>query len=253
MESVKKGSWSRLLIFFIFYLMLYLIVGSVIAQLFGVPHNLLTITTQTLVIGYGLIFGHVIINRKISFIPNKSQVLRSFPLFLFTLVPMVTDLLFSSQNRMNFPEFSKALPSAIFAGVSEELILRGIILVALINLFRDRRYSNLISINLSSMVFALLHLLNLFSSSSSFTMTVGQVIYAYMLGVFLSVLFISSGSLLMPIISHILIDSTAFLEHDLPMSNLVLFILMYGLIPMVAALILKKEELLQNFNQKNQP
>lgn len=88
-------------------------------------------------------------------------------------------------------------------GATEEFIFRGLIFGSLIS----RGKSVPFAVAVSSILFGLIHLVNL--THQSLNNTVLQVIYVAALGVLLATIYMKSNNLLLPIILHTAIDFTA--------------------------------------------
>lgn len=83
---------------------------------------------------------------------------------------------------------------AIIAGVSEELMFRGVLQEII-----DRRFGIAAAIAVTSVIFGLLH-----------ARTVLYAFVATMVGAYLSLLFLATGSLIAPIVAHAVYDFIAF-------------------------------------------
>lgn len=93
----------------------------------------------------------------------------------------------------DIPSILVSIPSAF-----EEVAFRGIILTAFLNKYSERK-----SIILSSLGFGLMHLLNL-TNGADLVWVMGQVVWAFILGLFYGYVFVRSRSLLPPMIVHYL-------------------------------------------------
>ena len=94
---------------------------------------------------------------------------------------------------------------AFTTGLFEEVLVRGLVLNVLLNKMSDTRKSIIKACWVSSMLFGVLHLFNL-TTGAGVIETVGQVIYATFVGVFLAAIYIRTKSLWPSIILHAVID-----------------------------------------------
>jgi len=101
-------------------------------------------------------------------------------------------------------DISRELPpkslSVLFSlpSMFEEVVFRGVLLTLFLH-----KYSNTKAILFSSFGFAIIHLLNLLSGGDP-VWTVGQTVWAFILGIFYGYLFIQTGSLLPNMLFHYL-------------------------------------------------
>lgn len=83
----------------------------------------------------------------------------------------------------------------------EEVAFRGIILLLLIERLPKNKKGYLVAIIISSALFGIAHLVNLFNGSS-WDSTLLQIVYSSFMGALWSVVFIATGNLLFPILLH---------------------------------------------------
>jgi len=118
-----------------------------------------------------------------------------------------------------------AFAMAFAIGLMEEVLVRGLVLNVLLNNSNGTRKDVLKACWISSVMFGVMHLTNFFAGAA-FIETVGQVIYAAFIGMFLAAVYIRTKSLWVPIILHAIIDlqglimgallSPQALENSLP-------------------------------------
>lgn len=94
---------------------------------------------------------------------------------------------------------------ALSAGIYEETLCRGLLFSFFIGIFKARRQPLLWTAMASSLVFGLLHLMNLVSGQSVQT-TLQQVFYAFVIGMMFAAIRISTNGLWVSILIHSLID-----------------------------------------------
>jgi len=105
---------------------------------------------------------------------------------------------------------------ALFVGVFEELLFRGLLLLLFLREYKQGgKYYPVI---ISSLIFGLVHLLNLFTNPDEVEVFI-QVVYAFMIAVFFSGVFIRTRyNILYVIILHALYDIAAGFEDFKPKS-----------------------------------
>ncbi|MDO4594395.1 MAG: type II CAAX endopeptidase family protein [Tissierellia bacterium] len=91
-------------------------------------------------------------------------------------------------------------------GFFEEIVYRGIIFSILLKKFRTKA-----AIFISSLFFGLAHFSNLVNNPKLINSTISQVIYAFMIGVFLCSIYINTKSLLGCCLIHFLVDFMSIL------------------------------------------
>lgn len=85
-----------------------------------------------------------------------------------------------------------------FPSIFEEAVFRGIVLTVFLNRYSERK-----AIIFSALGFGLIHLLNL-ASGRELVWVLGQVVWAFILGLFYGYIFVKTRSLLPPMIVHYL-------------------------------------------------
>ncbi len=111
----------------------------------------------------------------------------------------------------------KSVPSEILfaalaglaVGIAEETVFRGVVFNRLREGLDGRRHGLILSALLSSAVFGLLHLLNL--TTQPLVTTLMQMYYAFAAGVGFCGIYVLSGTLLLPILLHAIVDVCHFL------------------------------------------
>ncbi len=97
---------------------------------------------------------------------------------------------------------------ALSAGVTEELVFRGILLTTLMRK-ADNRQSVVRVLIFSSLVFGLIHGTNIFMGADP-VRTVLQVVSATVMGILLGYVYLLSGNILIPMVLHTIHDMIAF-------------------------------------------
>lgn len=88
-------------------------------------------------------------------------------------------------------------------GFFEELFFRGLVLIYLVQQFSHKKYGLWIGLVISSLIFGLFHLVNLFEGAS-FGPTVLQVGYSFLMGMLWSVIYLKTGNLWLVMVLHAL-------------------------------------------------
>lgn len=158
----------------------------------------------------------------------------TLPITIPVVITVLLNLFTSSSlnllsNKMTIIEILIAvfwsLIGAICVGFYEEITLRSGLFNLLMNIFNTNKLCILISSILSSLIFGLLHLLNL-SGGAPILATLGQVIYATAMGFFLAVTYLKMQSILVPITIHAVIDWSDFLFNFSGEPNFSIFMTM---------------------------
>lgn len=99
-----------------------------------------------------------------------------------------------------------AFASGLFIGLSEELLFRGLA----VNLLRRGGYSEWVVAALSSLMFAAMHAVNVFTGQSLNTV-LGTVAYTFVFGVLMYLVMRVTGNLIWAVLLHGLTDPSTFL------------------------------------------
>ena len=92
--------------------------------------------------------------------------------------------------------------SVIVTGIFEEISMRGILLPLFLKLFNFKKMSLYKGVILSSIIFSLLHYMNMFTKDYSFSNATSQVIFAFCIGVYFCGLFFRTGNIISSILIH---------------------------------------------------
>ena len=126
---------------------------------------------------------------------------------IFMFCQIVASILYGqysfSITRVTPPD-SWNIITSINSGIYEEMLFRGLIITLLL-----KKYSELKSIIISAILFGLLHILNLFNVGNSITtadlfFSFGNVIWAFIIGLFYGFTFVKTKSVIPGIIVHYL-------------------------------------------------
>lgn len=101
--------------------------------------------------------------------------------------------------------------AAVLVAFFEEYFFRGMILGGLMAQYRGRKSTVVIeAVLISSLIFSLTHILNIFHQSPSMTAT--QVVGVFGLGLLLGAIYLRTRSLWWPILLHLCLDFSGFLR-----------------------------------------
>lgn len=113
----------------------------------------------------------------------------------------------------------------ILIGVFEEFLFRGLILNILLEKMQKDSFKNkMAAIVISAVLFGLVHLLNLFSMPQLVNATIGQVVYAFFIGIFLGALYLRTHNIWVVVFYHAIYDMASELPlifHDIPAQEIV--------------------------------
>lgn len=104
----------------------------------------------------------------------------------------------------------------IFAGIIEEIIFR-VYLYKFFEKFRDCKHA----VIYSSLIFGLIHIVNI--SNISITFTILQILCAVGMGLLYSIAYYKTGNIIIPIVSHILINISYTLGGSVSVYKEVIF------------------------------
>jgi len=95
----------------------------------------------------------------------------------------------------------------IFVGIFEEFLFRGLVLNTLLAKTESQGFKEKwIAIVISSFLFGIVHLWNLFSEPKLINFTLAQVFYAVFIGIFLGVLYLRTENIWVVVFYHALVD-----------------------------------------------
>ncbi|MEN8078756.1 CPBP family intramembrane glutamic endopeptidase [Clostridioides difficile] len=142
-------------------------------------------------------------------------------IFIVAIINVTLTLLSLDENLIIMPSktiVSYFIITNISIGFFEEIIFRGLTLNLLIN--SNKNYSIKKAIFISSLLFGLIHFINLFSSPYLILGTLSQVIYTFCLGILLSSIYIKSRNIFIPIFLHAFFNITGSFSEILLAPNI---------------------------------
>ena len=105
-------------------------------------------------------------------------------------------------NSVNIYTLLLFFTSVILVGFLEEFVFRGAIFPLLMRSFRKKKQNILLSALLSSMLFGLIHYINLFSNPDNIIGISSQVFLAFAMGVYFCGLFLRTNNIIIPAVIH---------------------------------------------------
>lgn len=172
--------------------------------------------------------GNKIINNRIT-LTKKTQILLLLIIICFIIIVFVEQLpkliITAFQSKYLYLSFIFALSSALL----EESICRGLFLSAFIGhgVIVNATHKLVRAAIYSSLLFGLLHIINLLTSSPQDTFL--QIFYTFSMGIFLAAIRITTNNLFSTIIIHFLLDFAPYelISSNTSSSNTLLTLLMF--------------------------
>lgn len=106
----------------------------------------------------------------------------------------------------------------LFVALIEEMAFRAIILPLVIQIRANKKRLLLVSVCITSLIFGVLHYLNLFREPGNFSGITAQVVFASAIGIYLGGLLLRTRHIIFPIIIHFLVNA-AFGKSELMPEN----------------------------------
>lgn len=150
------------------------------------------------IIALMLLLNHFIWKQKIIF--KKYPLGKGLGVSFYTILMFCVAIGAGIYRQVEVGAFIALFVGAIFIGFAEEFVFRGLILGHLIS----KGKSLLFSMTMSSILFACLHLVNIFHQPLLNTLL--QVLYVFPLGMFLAAIYIKTNNLMFAIFLHAMQD-----------------------------------------------
>lgn len=208
-----RTSWPKIFsVFFVFIIVIFLI--DPLFTTLGNDNAL--IAQELIIISFTLILNHFWIHQPLHFksdVSLKTMLGVNILPILFVILSIAV-----SFNKDNAVHIKSAITVAICAGITEELVFRGIILPGSMTHFTGHRgmWSAVI---ISSLLFGVIHMVNL--ASQQLEATILQGTNAFAMGLVLAAIYLRTRSLIFPMIFHGVNDyiSTIVAHGDLNVHN----------------------------------
>ncbi len=157
---------------------------------------------------------------------------------VFGLGALFFQLFYGNYTDKNIGFIFQIIIFTLMVGIGEEILMRGVVLNAL-----KERHGLYVAIIISSLIFGLLHMTNVFagrSLSKAFT----QSVTAFLVGIVLAWVFIKTNNIIPNIIYHWLWNMVGFLENYVHVSQTrdimlfqIIFVLTAGMIIVISIII----------------
>ena len=187
-----------------------MILGGIFAFLFPQGSDM-----QNIMLSAGVIFGAFFVLALFwrYFYPEYEGSLRGgehlgiWLLIALTMscILLIVQILMNTDSKLAVPS-AVNLTAALMAGISEEVIFRGVVVSYLMRQWQGKRI--LLAVVLSSAVFGVSHLINL-ASGAPLGVTLLQVVNSFFMGGIFSAVFLRCGNLLPAMALHFLFDVVA--------------------------------------------
>lgn len=142
-----------------------------------------------------------IFNFEFLFKNNLVSAMLIFIIVYFSLYNKIS-LINDKSFNISYLLFISFFIQCIITGIFEEIFCRVLIYGYVSKHFEKTKYSMLKSILFTSTIFSLMHLTGLFNKDLDLISVINQVLFAFIMGIFLNSVFIISKNLLLVIIMH---------------------------------------------------
>jgi len=197
---------------------------NLLAHFTHLPDNSIIITNSLLIISILYLVNRKYKLAKIFIIPAHDSWLDKLvyilPIMFYVLralFPLIYDPDILKMIVSHLPSSLMSLLAMTTGVFFEEYLGRGLIFGALLVYFKHHKWRVQLSILLSALMFSMSHMMNLFNQNAM--QTLNQMIYTFAFGCLASMLYIRSGSLLMPFLAHCLWDLPSFLYSSSPLAT----------------------------------
>lgn len=145
----------------------------------------------------------------------QNPLVLSLPFFIIFMGLINNWEIYASANLTSVWKF---VATNLLIGLDEEFLFRGIIFPLFILAFIKKEKAIFWGVVLSSMLFGLVHFMNLRHQPGNYAGITSQVIFAFALGVFLCGLFLRTGNIMVVVLFHACINmilNASSLENDI--------------------------------------
>lgn len=161
--------------------------------------------TTRFVVGFILLYAIISIGRND--LMRFGNIKKSLLIILLALIVSLNNfpVIAYMDGRANLSEpFYRVilfLIECLSVGFFEEILFRGILLIVMIEKFSDLKGGTRISVIISSLIFGLVHLVNLFDGASLGS-TILQVGYSFLMGMLWAMIYLKTGNIWVVMILH---------------------------------------------------
>ena len=207
MEKDKKnfGAYHKIIILSLIILMI--IFAFVDFQLFENTKTQMMITNSILRTLGGLILIFILIGfgkQKILKFNNAwKSLLIMIPAFIVSVNNFPIIAFFNGRAILTEPIYQVYLYliECFSVGFFEEIVFRGVLLILLLKKFKNHPNKVLLSIVISSVIFGLSHIVNIFYGLS-LSDTILQIMYSFLVGMLWAIMFLRTGNLWLTMLLH---------------------------------------------------
>lgn len=136
-------------------------------------------------------------------------IMYGIPILAFSVVNLFTSII--GLEAFNAGNFINVVIYCVFIGITEEFLCRGWLLNEFLERYGETKKSVITSIALSSLIFGLIHLINVFSTTQGLFETLLQVVNAASLGFLLGSIYYKTKNIWSVIFLHAFYDFALFL------------------------------------------
>ena len=208
-DAVKHPIENIILTLLLFFAMVFMPTNKIFTFLFGDGFYVfssiyvsrfifsLIFTVLLLLFGFKKLFYNFSIKGLVKCIPAFFIAVSIFPIYSV----IKGDIVFTDKF---LPRLVEYFISTFSIALVEELAFRGIIFILLIKIFSEKKHSVILTVFVSSLIFALVHYVNVLSSP--FLTVTLQVLYCLFTGAVFTFSLVLTKNIFVPIILHFLLD-----------------------------------------------
>ncbi|GLB46127.1 hypothetical protein WR164_01060 [Philodulcilactobacillus myokoensis] len=234
-------------------LLLNIIHKSLFNSVSNYYNNIIIIINYLFTFTYLYYLNQKVINQKILLINIKKYLSILLLIIFFTLFTIYKSVLFNWVGTLSIRD----LEMSVGAGILEEYVFRGIILLLFLKMFNSKnnniRTNCFLSIISSSLLFSFLHILNIITISQNIIITLVQIMFTISIGIINSTVYLKTFNLLVPVIMHILWDlmsSTKLLNQNYTFNELIFILIFLIIISIFMSLLTLKKKSTKKITKK---
>ena len=204
-SNITIHTYQSILIIFLIVLMIIFEFSDI--RLFENAKDSTMVSNSILRFLGGIVLVIIIIGSGYSWIFRFKNVWKSFLIIIPALIISINNFpiiaFFDGRATLEEPVYRiyLFLMECLSIGFFEEIIFRGIILVFLLKKLTNQKNGIFLSIFISSLLFGLIHIFNLYSGASIGD-TFLQIGYSFLVGMMWSVMFLKTGNLCLTMLLH---------------------------------------------------
>lgn len=199
LENNKKSTSIFIIVLYLIitYILFYLLGGFLGAVILKIPDYY---SLSRLSVSIGII---LLLTKKLNLhlFNNQNTSIGLFSIAITVLLTLLMNNNLANISR-NLPNIGSIVFESISTGMFEETVFRGTIIFLISYFIKTSTNTNFYLVYISSLIFGLAHLLNIYSLNQSLTQTGIQIIYAFCLGTLFSWTYLITNNLLYSTIAH---------------------------------------------------